>query len=1012
MNNFAELIGRIDNVNYKKKGWFNVYTEEAKKTYKVECSFFCPVAEGDAIYAIVSIEPDGHLKIVRPPFVQIATDKDSILQCFIRVLRGSGFGNTKAFMLFEKFSILSGGDKNVTAFISELARNYVETKDDELLEIYKNILSKELMKKLLIWWHKQRSLRRLYLFGLTNREIDGCKISHEEIYDACLKNPYKLPAISMSKCDEILGRQSKTGDPIDRRCGEIVRKIWFYMDNRGWSGVPSQMIGSQFPDYTYYKERLESEFGVIGDLHTIYLRYAYLVEREVSIYLSNVIKYDYDGEKLYGEPHFSHPSLSEDQKYAIEGALKYPVSVITGYAGTGKCLDPDTPVLMFDGSIKKAKDIMIGDKLMGDNSKERNVLSICSGVDDMYKIIPKKGRPFICNNPHILTLKGIKPCIDYIERKYVVKFSKNGNKQEKVFIEKLEAEDFIINLNEDVFDIPLNEYLQKDEEWKNNTYVFHKSVDFDEKEVLIEPYLFGCWLGGRATRTTNKKGIPDIYKINSRENRLKLLAGLIDTNGYYHDGYIEIKEENDKLAEDIEYLALSLGFMVTNECNTINIFGCLGGRATRTSEACLDKVRTSEACLRFDVEYIGKGNYCGFQIDDNGRFLLGDFLVTHNTNTIKEIIHNLEIREIPYAVVSFTGKAVARIREVIKRKTPSTMHRMIAKANLTPPFKHLIIDEASMVTSKLFYQFIKAFPQPYNITFVGDCNQLQPIEWGTLFEQVIKSNMIPVYKLTKIHRIRGGDSDGIGINSLKIIEYNTIDEDEDDEYREDRPPFEFTQTSNFTIMSGNITNVYDIIKTLHSAGANSSNVTIVTPYNKDIDELNKLFQQIYLDDVEFRIDSRGRIWKLGDRIMMIENNYTINVMNGEEGFVTGLNEDSIAITFQDGASHEFKLNAIENDETINELSPPKELNVALICHAYAVTIHRAQGSEWDFVIVYIPMSQTETSFLSRNMVYTAITRGKKMVWCIGDIASLTNASQKSPSYRCENLSKRIVNCLS
>lgn len=720
MSNYAELIGRVDSVDFKHKGWFNVYTEGLKKQFKVECSYFCPVAEGDAIFAIVSIEADDHLKVIRPPFVQIATDKDSILRCFIRVLRGSGFGNTKAHMLFDKFASLSGSDKNVTAYISELANNYIETRDDDLLYSYSTILSKELMKKLLVWWHKQRSLRRLYLFGLTNREIENCKISHDEIYNACLTNPYKLPAINLTKCDEILGRQNKTGDPIDRRCGEIVRKIWFYMDVRGWSGVPSNIIASQFPDYTYYKERLEKDFGVVGELFTIYLKYPHMVEKSVSEYLSNLVKSDFDGDKIYGDPHFSHKTLTEDQKNAVSGALKYPVSVITGSAGSGKTM------------------------------------------------------------------------------------------------------------------------------------------------------------------------------------------------------------------------------------------------------------------------------------------ILG------------EIIHNLEIREIPYAVVSFTGKAVARIREVTGRKTPATMHRLISRANVTPKFKHLIIDEASMVTTKLFYQFIQAFPDTYNITFVGDCNQLQPIEWGSLFEQIIKSTKIPVYRLTKVHRIKGGDDDGIGINSRKIIEYSTPAQSFEDEDEYDAPvPFEFTQTPNFTIMPGNRDNVCDIVKSLHSAGVKSNQVTIVTPYNKDIDELNKMFQQIYLDNVDFREDSRGKIWKLGDRIMMIENNYDINVMNGEEGTVTDLEDGTISVTFSDGASHNFNLQAVEVKEgEQEEVNYNKTLHVGLICHAYAVTIHRAQGSEWEFVIVYIPSSNTESNFLSRNMIYTAITRGKKMVWCLGDVSSLTNAAQRAPSYRCDNLNQRIVNHLS
>lgn len=717
----AELIARVQSVNYQRRGEFKARAMQMGQEFTVFCppNIFCPVQEGDAIHALVSVGPDRTLTILRPPFVQIGTDKDSVLRCFIRVLRGSGFGNLKAHKLYETLGRLAGGEPNILSYLGELAKSYLDLRDDALLVPFEAILPNEAMRKLLTWWHKQRTLRRLWLFGLTNREIENCRLPHDDIYQACLTNPFRLPAITIEKCHEILQRQNKKGDPLDVRCGEIVRKVYFYMENRAWTGVPSRIIMAQFPDYSHYRERLEGSFGVKGEHHTVYLKYPHMVESEVSRYLHELSKTDFDGEAKYGDPNFLRTDLSEDQRAAVAGALKYPVSVITGPAGSGK------------------------------------------------------------------------------------------------------------------------------------------------------------------------------------------------------------------------------------------------------------------------------------------------------TSVIAELVHNLELREISYAIVSFTGKAVARIREVIKRKNPATMHRLISRAAGTTPFAHLIIDETSMVMLKLFYQFIRAFPFPYAITFVGDANQLQPIEWGAMFEQVIKSGHIPVYTLTQIHRVQGGAEDGIIANSRRIIEYSQPrDLEADEEAGEEFVPFDFVQTSNFTTMGGSLETVYDIIKLLHGVGVPAEEIVVITPYNRDLEEINLMFQQVYHDGQPFVLDSKGKVWREHMRVTMTENNYDINVMNGEEGTVTALKEtEYITVTFKDGSAHNFRLEYTDQqarEEDPENIVYDKGLHVGMLIPSYGLTIHRSQGSEWNYVIVYIPPAQTESSFVSRNMIYTAITRARRAVWCVGDMDSLKAAATRAPAYRHDNLAHRLT----
>jgi len=189
----------------------------------------------------------------------------------------------------------------------------------------------------------------------------------------------------------------------------------------------------------------------------------------------------------------------------------------------------------------------------------------------------------------------------------------------------------------------------------------------------------------------NNKHIPQCYKVNSRKNRLALLAGIIDSDGYQHDNCYEIVQKSKELAEDIEYLALSLGFMATvtqvekgymyngemrmGNYYRISIFG--EGLETipvvLERKKCHLRIITKRAnCLRFQVESLGEGDYNGFELDGNRRFLLGDFTVTHNSTYVdtirthcensKRIVHCVNLD--PAAEV-FNYPVAVDIRELI-----------------------------------------------------------------------------------------------------------------------------------------------------------------------------------------------------------------------------------------------------------------------------------------------------------------------------------------------------------
>jgi len=370
--------------------------------------------------------------------------------------------------------------------------------------------------------------------------------------------------------------------------------------------------------------------------------------------------------------------------------------LLSGPSGTGKCMGIDTPILMYNGTIKKVQNIKIGDFVMGDDSQPRKVLSLATGNDEMYKIIPNQGTPYIVNSKHILTLAGIKPFSKYIKKecKWIVNWVENCRLCSKYFDNEKQANDFLNFLPQNpVFDISVTDFLELPKSYQKYNYTFHTEVNFPEKEILVDPYLLGLLLGSykdisiinnlecnnlecnnlneifekykyipkeylsnkyqnnfidniKNLGLLNYKHIPLIYKTNSKENRLKLLAGLIDSNGYVFQNKIEIKYQNYQLAVDTEYLSLSLGFMATvikkGNYYNVKIFGDNLNEIPVILETkkCYSKKQNKPSTMQsFTIKHIGKDKYFGFELGGNNhRFLLGDFTVTHNSTIMMAIM--------------------------------------------------------------------------------------------------------------------------------------------------------------------------------------------------------------------------------------------------------------------------------------------------------------------------------------------------------------------------------------
>uniref|UniRef100_A0A6C0B8S6 Helicase ATP-binding domain-containing protein n=1 Tax=viral metagenome TaxID=1070528 RepID=A0A6C0B8S6_9ZZZZ len=379
-----------------------------------------------------------------------------------------------------------------------------------------------------------------------------------------------------------------------------------------------------------------------------------------------------------------------NQSICLDSLHKGSGGILEVPCGRGKCLGKNTQILMFDGTIKLVQNVVVGDLLMGDDSTPRKVLTLARGKEMMYKVNTKKGVGYIVNESHILSLK------------YSSRQNKNIAKG-------------------DVLDISVLDYLNLPKSYHGRggpLLGYRVPVTFHEVPLEIDPYLIGYWLGDGYSKGTlvttqestvikyivecfktkhttlylkytgaqydyrinstektnilmdflrdnnmiNNKHIPHHYKCNSRKNQLELLAGLIDSDGYYHDGCYEITQKNETLLDDIVFLARSLGFasykkQISKTCTnarggpkkgtyyTTNISGAgleeIPVKCSRKKPHKRELIR-DVLKYRISLEQIGVDDYYGFEIDGNRRFVLGDFTVTHNTVMALKIISDLK----------------------------------------------------------------------------------------------------------------------------------------------------------------------------------------------------------------------------------------------------------------------------------------------------------------------------------------------------------------------------------
>ena len=379
---------------------------------------------------------------------------------------------------------------------------------------------------------------------------------------------------------------------------------------------------------------------------------------------------------------------------------------------------------------------------------------------------------------------------------------------------------------------------------------------------------------------------------------------------------------------------------------------------------------------------------------------------TGKTTLIKAIIKIRSARGFRIMLAAPTGRAAKRMTEATGHEA-KTIHRMLEYTGSsmaggdfmknetnTLDCDLLVVDEASMIDQILFHHLLKAIPKDASVVFVGDVDQLPSVGPGNVLKDIIDSGVCPVVHLKEI--FRQGKESMIVVNAHKI---NSGEMPCFDDKGDGNSPCDF-----YFIEQNDPDKALEIIKELVTLRIPQKfgfdpvkDIQVLTPMHRGsvgTTRLNSELREALNIRHGSKVQRMGRIVQEGDKVMQIRNNYEKDVYNGDIGTVLRIDgEESKVIVEMDSGrvSYDFS----ELDELI---------------HAYAVSIHKSQGSEYPAVV--IPITTQHYMMLQRNLLYTGITRGKKLVVLVGTKKAVAIAVKNDKTRkRYTRLAGRLKECL-
>lgn len=480
-------------------------------------------------------------------------------------------------------------------------------------------------------------------------------------------------------------------------------------------------------------------------------------DHKVEIDVSEGDRSSWPGELTFNPERTMRPEQALGMK-AVLSAFRTGTlgGTVNAYPGWGKCLGAGTPVLMYDGRIVPVESLVPGDQLMGPDSQPRTIQSVSSGRGPLFAITPVKGDPWVCNDAHILTLvHSVSNAVIDIALQDYLSLSTAAKHHLKQFTPpdgvrfshsvELPLDPYFLGvwLGDGTKSLAQVEISKPDPEildlcWDIarqyglvvNTYTSGACPT----HRIVSPSKINPLLQRMRAELGDASAVPLKFLTASLNDRAALLAGFLDSDGYHNNGCYQIVQKRLAYAEAIAFLARSLGLRATIRpkkvdgeiYHRVQLSGDFMGLPMRIprKKPRVRKQKKRANRTGFRVAPCGPGLYYGFTLDGDGRFLLGDFTVTHNTTFACKLIQELQV---PTLVVVHKEFLMSQWVERIQEYLPGAKVGVIQQKRCEFQGKHVAVGMVHSLAKGAYPSELLRWP---GLVIADECHRLGARTWA------------------------------------------------------------------------------------------------------------------------------------------------------------------------------------------------------------------------------------------------------------------------------------------
>jgi len=355
---------------------------------------------------------------------------------------------------------------------------------------------------------------------------------------------------------------------------------------------------------------------------------------------------------------------------------------------------------------------------------------------------------------------------------------------------------------------------------------------------------------------------------------------------------------------------------------------------------------------------------------------------TGKSTSLRALLMVLRKRNIDVALAAPTGRAAKRLTEATGAVgfQAKTLHRLLEYAphdntyqrnEENPlPYQFVIVDEVSMVDILLFYHLLKALPPDAHLLLVGDADQLPPVGPGNVLRDLLRSESIPTVRLTELFRQAQQSQIVVNAHRINAGQMPSLK-------REQKTDFFFISEDDPVRAQRLVLDLVQRRIPKHYALNPMTDIQVLAPMYRGpvgVTSLNEELQAHLNPSAVASIELGGRDLRVGDKVMQVRNNYDKGVFNGDVGWIRSINREN----------SNLKVEFLEEAGPLLVAYEFHELDELTL--AYAVTVHKSQGSEYPAIV--LPLVREHYMLLQRNLLYTAITRAKRLCILIGQQRAL------------------------